>query len=209
MRRPSLGSLLVALFALTVGQASAQVPSSEDPAPGAALPVIVALGDSVTAGYGLQPRHKFPTLLQQRLADEGYPHQVVNAGRNGDTTSGALRRLDRALVPNTQILIVALGGNDRRLGTDAKLIESNLTEIVEHAQARGVKVLLCDMGTGLDAMLTRLTYKYPGHVTKALSVMADVRSDPHLAQADGHPNAAGSATIAAAIWPYLQPLLTK
>ena len=181
--------------------------TTENAPPASGAPVVVALGDSVTFGYHLQSEVKYPTLLQRKMTDDGYPHQVVNAGRNGDTTTGGLRRVDRAMPPNTQVLIVALGGNDRRLGTLADVIESNLSQIIEHAQMRGVQVLLCDMGAGLDSILTRLAEKY--HVIQVPSERTSVRGDPRLTQPDGHPNAAGSLVIAAGIWPYLEPLLKK
>lgn len=204
MNRPFVRSTLTLLLALTLSPASAQVSSnpatSETPAP-----VVLAFGDSVTAGYGLSPKDKFPTLLQRRLAAEGYPHQVINAGRNGDSTSAALRRLDRALVPDTRVLIVALGGNDRRLGAAPDVIEKNLSEIIERAQARDIKVLLCDMNTGIQGMLTRLAEKY--HVPLVPSMMEDVRADPGLRQSDGHPNAIGARLIAEMIWLHLQPML--
>ena len=206
MNRLFVRSVLIALCALMASRASSQVPSDPSTSP-APAPVVVALGDSVTAGYGLQPRDKFPTVLQRSLAMEGYPHKVINAGRNGDTTSRALRRLDRALVPGTRILIVALGGNDRRLRTLPELVESNLSQIIERAQARGIKILLCDMGAGLENMLTRLAEKY--HVTQVPSVMAYVAGDPNLTQPDGHPNARGARIIAATLWPYLQEMLTE
>lgn len=204
MKRPFVRSTLTVLLALATSTASSQVPSDAVTS-AAPAPVVLALGDSVTAGYGLAPRDKYPAVLQRQLAAEGYPHRVINAGRNGDSTSGALRRLDRALVPGTRILIVALGGNDRRLGALPEVIESNLSQIIERAQARGVQVLLCDMNAGLAGMLTRLAEKY--HVTQVPSVMADVRGDPNMTLSDGHPNAIGARAIAAAIWPYLQPML--
>src|SRR5688500_549830 len=87
--------------------ASSPVPALAEPA----VPVVVALGDSLTAGVGLQPSESYPAVLQRRIAAAGYPHRVRNAGESGDTTTGALRRLEEALVPDTRILIVALGIN--------------------------------------------------------------------------------------------------
>ena len=206
MNRPFVRSVLIGLFAATASSASSQVPSDTSASPTPA-PVVVALGDSVTAGYGLNPRDKFPAVLQRRLVEEGYPHQVINAGKNGDTTSGALRRLDRALVPDTRILIVALGRNDRRFRTLPEVIESNLSQIIERAQARGAQVLLCDMNAGLESLLTTLADRY--HVTLVPSVMADVAGDPDMTLPDGHPNVIGARAIAETIWPYLQAMLAK
>lgn len=207
MNRRLVLSTLTVWLALAVSQASAQEAPDTAAPTAAPAPVVVALGDSVTAGFGLGPKDKFPAVLQRRLAAEGYPHHVVNAGRNGDSTSGALRRLERALVPDTEILIVALGGNDRRLGASADTVYKNLTQIIEQAQARGIKILLCDMNTGIEGMLARLAEKY--HTGLVPSMMADVRADPGLRQSDGHPNAIGGRLIAEMIWSHLQPMLTK
>ena len=204
MNRPFVRGTLTVLLALTLSHASAQ--EGSDPATASApAPVIVALGDSVTAGFGLGPRDKFPALLQRRLAEEGYPHKIVNAGRNGDSTTGALRRLDRVLVPDTRILLVALGGNDRRLGASADTIYKNLSQIIEQAQARDIKVLLCDMNTGIEGMLTRLAEKY--HAGLVPSMMEDVRADPGLRLPNNHPNRIGARLIAEMIWTHLQPML--
>ncbi|HEX8313276.1 MAG TPA: GDSL-type esterase/lipase family protein, partial [Chthoniobacteraceae bacterium] len=73
---------------------------------------VVVLGDSLTAGYGVDPAHAYPALLQKKVEGAALPFQVVNAGVSGDTTSGGLRRLDWALRGGADVLIVALGGND-------------------------------------------------------------------------------------------------
>src|ERR1700752_3829528 len=93
--------------------------------------VIVALGDSLTAGFGVAPEEAWPALVEARLRREGYPFRVVNAGVSGDTSAGGLRRVDWVLRNRPEVAVVALGGNDglRGLGTDA--MRTNLLAIVE------------------------------------------------------------------------------
>jgi acyl-CoA thioesterase I len=177
---------------------------------------IVALGDSLTAGPGLTSAQAWPSLLQERMRREGYPHRMVNAGISGDTTAGALRRLDAALTPDTGLLIVALGANDGLRGVPVEEVRRNLSAIIERAQARNIRVLLCGMQTlptrGWDYTLAfqrifpDLAQQY--NVPLMPFLLAGVVGNPELNLGDGiHPNAAGMQRIADAMWPYLEPLL--
>ena len=108
--------------------------------------VIVALGDSLTAGFGVAPDEAWPALIEARLRREGYPYRVVNAGVSGDTTAGGLRRVDWVLRNRPEVAVVALGANDglRGLATDA--MQTNLIAIVERLRAGGVaRVLVAGM----------------------------------------------------------------
>src|SRR5688572_31890995 len=98
----------LAVVALACGSSSGPV----EPGPPGPPPVVVVLGDSLTAGPGLHPEETYPALLQQKAAAAGYRHRIVNAGVSGDTTADALRRLDRAFERDAAILVVALGAND-------------------------------------------------------------------------------------------------
>ena len=98
---------------------------------------IVILGDSITAGYGLDPSQAYPALLQQKIDATGLPFTVVNAGVSGDTTSGGLRRIGWALGPGADVLVIALGGNDGLRGISPKQTAENLAGIVEGARAKG------------------------------------------------------------------------
>src|SRR5262245_9220976 len=95
-----------------------------------ARPRIVVLGDSLTAGLGLAPRESYPSLLHERLKNEGLNFDVVNAGVSGDTSSGGLSRLDWALEGDVRILIVALGGNDGLRGLPVDQLQQNLGRII-------------------------------------------------------------------------------
>ena len=206
-------SLVLTLMTLVLPVAC----NGENPAgPGHAVPVIVAFGDSLTAGPGLRPQETYPALLQERLTREGHRHRVVNAGVSGDTTSEALRRFDAALVPETEILILAIGGNDGLRGVPVATVERNIAAMIERAQARGIDVLLCQMeappvgGLGytiaFHRVYTRLAeqYKVPLVPFFLIGILGneDLDLDDSL-----HPNAAGHRVIADTIWPYLRPML--
>jgi acyl-CoA thioesterase-1 len=178
--------------------------------------VVVALGDSLTAGLGVAADEAFPARLQARLRAEGYDYRVVNAGVSGDTTAGGLRRVDWALRAHPDVVIVALGANDGLRGQSPQAIRANLEEIVARFQAAGARVLLAGM---------RLPPNYGAEYTKEFEalfpavarrakialvpfLLDGVAADPRLNQADGiHPTAAGQQMIADRLWPHLRPLL--
>jgi acyl-CoA thioesterase-1 len=202
--------LMVAIA--TVGCSGDQSPTS----PGTPLPIIVAFGDSLTSGPGLRPEQRYPELLQDRLSAEDYSYRVVNAGVTGDTSTEALQRFDRALVADTQILILAIGINDGLRGVPVATVERNISAMIERAQARGIKVLLCGMEAppvnGFDytiefhRLFTRLAERY--NVTLVPFFLIGFVGNDQLNVDDTlHPNAAGHKVIASTIWPYLRPLL--
>jgi acyl-CoA thioesterase-1 len=179
-------------------------------------PRIVVLGDSLTAGQGLLASQAYPALLQQRLDTLGYYAEVVNAGVSGDTTAGALRRLDWALEGDVRILIVALGGNDGLRGLPVPQMKANLAAIVESAQSRGIAVLLCGMeappnfGISYTAQFRsafiELTREYEIAVVPFL--LERVAGRPEFNQADGiHPNTQGMSIIAETVWQALYPMV--
>lgn len=184
----------------------------------AAERVVVALGDSLTAGWGVAPDEAWPALVDTRLKREGYPYRVVNAGVSGDTSAGGLARLDWVLRTDPAIVVVALGANDGLRGQPASALRSNLTAIVERLQAHKVKVLLAGMRlppnygapftgdfTAVFADVARRT-----GVPLVPFLLEGVAADPRLNQADGiHPNAAGHRLIAEHLWPHLRPLLAR
>ena len=178
--------------------------------------VVVALGDSLTAGLGVAADEAFPARLQARLRAEGYDYRVVNAGVSGDTTAGGLRRVDWALRAHPDVVIVALGANDGLRGQSPPAIRANLEEIVARLQAAGVRVLLVGMRLppNYGAEYTKeFEAVFPAVARRAkitlMSFLLDgVAADPRLNQADGiHPTAAGQQMIADRLWPYLRSLL--
>ena len=179
--------------------------------------VIVALGDSLTAGLGVAADEAYPALLEARLAREGYAYRVVNAGVSGDTTAGGLRRVDWVLRAKPEIAIVALGANDGLRAQSPQAMRENLTAIVKRLQAAGARVLLVGMrlppNYGAD-YTTEFQAVFP-EVARSTGaafmpfLLDGVAADTRLNQPDGiHPTAAGYQVIADRLWPYLRPLLT-
>jgi acyl-CoA thioesterase-1 len=202
--RPRLVAALAALV-LLLGRAGA-----------AEERVIVALGDSLTAGFGVAAEDAWPALLDARLRREGRPYRVVNAGVSGDTTAGALRRVDWVLRSQPEIAIVALGANDGLRGLDVDRMRANLLAIVERLRAAGVRVLLAGMEIPPNygaayAGAFRAVYPDVARRTGAALMpflLDGVAADPRLNLADGiHPNAAGHRLIAERVWPHLVALL--
>jgi acyl-CoA thioesterase-1 len=178
-------------------------------------PRIVVLGDSLTAGLGLAQDQAYPALLQRRLNDAGLEYEVVNAGVSGDTSAGGLERLDWALQGNVRILIVALGGNDALRGLPADALQANLSQIIERAQARQIRVILAGMEAppnyGRDYIVAfhkvypALAARY--HVAFVPFLLQHVAGLADLNQADGiHPTAAGARIVADNVWAVLKPL---
>jgi acyl-CoA thioesterase-1 len=186
--------------------------------PAEAERVVVAFGDSLTAGFGVAAEEAWPARLQARLLREGYPYRVVNAGVSGDTTAGGLRRVDWALKTRPEVAIVALGANDGLRGLSLPAMRDNLRGIVGRFQAAGVRVLLAGMRLppNYGDEYTRGFVEVFGAVAREARVplmpflLDGVAADPRLNQADGiHPNAEGHRALAERVWPFLLPLLRK
>lgn len=205
-----LSSLLLALVSV--------VAFGSGPRDAATAPRIVAFGDSLTSGHGIGASRAFPAILQQRLDAAGLNYTIINAGVSGDTSTRALRRLDRALEGDVRIMVVALGANDGLRGAPVAQLRANLSQIIEAAQARGAVVLLCGMEAlpiyGWDYSVAfhntyrELAQKY--NVTLVPFMLMNVIGNATLMQPDHiHPNAAGARAIADNIWPYLQPMVEQ
>jgi acyl-CoA thioesterase-1 len=108
-------------------------------------PAILALGDSITAGYGVESGAGWPERLQTLIEIEGLPHRIVNAGVSGDTSGGGLERLPSLLRAKPRLVIVELGGNDGLRGLPVASTRANLEEIIQASKAAGAKVLLAGM----------------------------------------------------------------
>jgi acyl-CoA thioesterase I len=185
------------------------------PAPVPAAPLVVFLGDSLTAGLGLDENQAYPALLGQQLNQEGRAVRVVNAGVSGDTTAGGLSRLNWLLGQHPAVLVVGLGGNDGLRGLPLTEIESNLREIVRRSQAAGARVLLLGMRIppNYGPYADQFAALYP-KLAKELNVplvpflldkVGGIRS---LNQADGiHPTARGQEVVARNVLPYLEKVM--
>src|SRR5215831_1049322 len=180
--------------------------------------VIVAFGDSLTAGLGVTPEESYPARLQAKLRAEGYAYRVINAGSSGDTTAGGLRRVDWALKNKPDIVIVALGANDALRAQNLASVRQNLDAIVARFQKAGARVLLAGMEVppNYGAQYAADFRKVYAEVARKRGVafmpflLDGVAGKPSLNQADGiHPTAEGYGIVADHLWPYLQPLLTR
>ena len=180
------------------------------------LPLIVALGDSLTAGFGLSPVEAYPERLQERLDEAGYRMRIVNAGVSGDTTAGGLRRLDWALMGDVRVLILALGANDGLRGLPVEQMKDNLSKIIVSALDRGVFVLLAGMeappnfGSSYTEQFRRVFLELDTEhdVSFVPFLLEGVASRLEFNQSDGiHPNAAGAELIAEQLWTYLEPVI--
>jgi acyl-CoA thioesterase-1 len=211
------------------GPAAAREPASSPPpgdaqvrataaAPASTRPRIVFLGDSLTAGYGLDLEQSVPSLVQRHLDAEGYKYEVVNAGVSGDTSAGGLRRLEWSLDGDVRILVVELGANDGLRGLPVAEMKRNLKTIIQTASKRGIDVLL----TGMEAP-PNYGAAYTSDFRRAFRDLAseervafmpfyllEVAGIPALNIADGiHPNPAGARIVEANLWRSLQPLVEK
>jgi acyl-CoA thioesterase-1 len=178
---------------------------------------ILIVGDSLSAGFGLEPDESWVALLQNRLTAEGYGHTVVNASISGDTTGGGLRRLPRALeVHRPGIVVIELGGNDGLRGTPVMVIRQNVSRMIALAQDAGARVVLAGM-----VMPPNYGQKYTDAFANVFTDLADdsdaalvpffmdgVALDPTKMQPDQiHPNADGQPILLDNIWPVLRELL--
>jgi acyl-CoA thioesterase-1 len=180
--------------------------------------VIVAFGDSLTAGLGVSADQSYPALLEARLRAEGYDYRVVNAGVSGETTAGGLRRVEWALRSKPEIVIVELGVNDALRGQDLAVARRNLAEIVERFQEAGARVLIAGMrlppnyGVRYSAEFERM-YDAVAKTRRAALMpffLDGVGGTPRLNQSDGiHPTAEGYRVVVARLWPYLRRLLSR
>ena len=198
--------------------APAAAPAPRDPAAPPARPKIVALGDSLTAGYGLLETQSYPAMLQQRIDADGYAFEVSNAGVSGDTSAGGLRRLDWALEGDVRVLIVALGGNDGLRGLSAADMKRNLTSITERAKTRGIAVILAGMEAppnyGPEYVAAfRQVFREVALEQRVLFIpflLQGVAGRSELNLPDGiHPNAVGAAKVADTVWSVLRPVLDQ
>ncbi|MEY2557828.1 MAG: acyl-CoA thioesterase [Verrucomicrobiota bacterium] len=182
---------------------------------------ILALGDSLTAGYGLSRTQAYPSLIAEKMRSANYQFEVINAGSSGDTTAGGLRRLPPLLRgKKIDILILALGINDAFRGVPIEQMRSNLQAIIDQTRARRPKVSVVIAGMQLPLVSSDGYVRAFGEMFGALAeknhaalipyLLEGVGGDPDLNQFDRiHPNAAGQRILAENVWRVLEPLLAK
>jgi acyl-CoA thioesterase-1 len=176
----------------------------------AEAPHLVALGDSLTAGLGLEAQNAYPAKLQAALARQGIDVVVDNAGVSGDTTDGGLARLDWSIPDGTKAVLLELGANDMLRGMDPKQAQTNLDQILARLKERNIPVLLmgmraapnlgADYQKAFDAIYPDLAQKY--QVPLYPFFLDGVAGTPKLNQADGlHPTAEGVDVIVGKLTP--------
>lgn len=187
----------------------------------AAAPVILVIGDSLSAEYGIARDSGWTTLLQQRLRQERMPHLVVNASISGDTTSGGRSRLGNLLTQyRPRVVVIELGGNDALRGLPLEMTRDNLTAMVRQSQSFGARVLLAGMQLppNYGAAYSQAFAALYGEIARAQKVslvpfflknVADGPDAEAMFQADRiHPTAQAHPRILANVWPHLRPLLS-
>jgi acyl-CoA thioesterase-1 len=199
--------LMPALFVIWASDAWAENPVK-----------IVALGDSLTAGYGLGQSDAFPAKLQRALRAKGLAVEIVDAGVSGDTSTGGLSRLDWSVPEGTDAVIVELGGNDALRGIDPKLTRTALDTILRRLKDRKIEVLLCGMrappnlgpeyARAFDAIFPALAAEHG--VMFYPFFLEGVAADSKLNLRDGiHPNPAGIDAIVKGVLPQVEELIAR
>lgn len=179
-------------------------------------PRILILGDSLSAGYGLTSKQSWVVLLQQKLQQEHYTYQIINASISGITTADGLARLPSLLKNHPNITIIALGANDALRGFSINITQQNLSQMILLAQQHNSKVLLAGIRMPANhsspyietfvAIYPKLTQQY--HINLVPELLANVASTPDYFQADNiHPTALAQPIILENVWQQLQPLL--
>jgi acyl-CoA thioesterase-1 len=205
---------LLAALSLQSAEAATRDPSN--------VITIVALGDSLTAGYGLSRKQAYPALLSEKMREAGYEFEIVNAGSSGDTSTGGLRRLPAILRAHKKIdvLILELGINDAFRGVPIDQIRSNLQAIIDQTRARHPNVAIVVAGMQLPdfssndyvgafgAIFAPLAEK--NRATLIPYFLEGIGGNPELNQWDRvHPNAAGQRVLAENVWRVLEPMLRQ
>lgn len=202
-----------------------RAPEPAPPPPAAAVeddprPALVAFGDSLTAGYGIDLDEAWPARLQERLDAEGFAYRVVNAGVSGETTSGGLRRLPFVLDrnPSAEVVVIALGGNDGLRGVPVDVMMDNLAAMIREAEGRGLQVLLAgvpappELGRDYEDGFAETFRDVAGATGVPLlpSLLEGVAGVAELNQRDGiHPTAEGALRLADNAFAALKPLLAE
>jgi len=179
---------------------------------------ILFLGDSITAGYGLEPAQAYPALIQAKIEAKRWPFKAINAGQSGDTSAGGLNRLNWLLKNRVDVLILELGGNDGLRGLPAETTQNNLQAIIDRTRAKypEVKIVLAGMqvppNMGAD-YAKKFNAIFPALAKKNQAalipfVLEGVGGVRTLNLPDGiHPTAKGHEIVAANVWKVLEPVL--
>jgi acyl-CoA thioesterase I len=179
---------------------------------------VLFLGDSITAGYGLELSQAYPALIQQRIKKEGLNFKVINAGQSGDTSAGGLARMDWLLKNKIDVLVLELGGNDGLRGLPVEVIRKNLQAIIDRARKQypQIKIVVAGMkmppnmggqySREFEAMFAALAKK--NNATLIPFILEGVGGVRQMNLPDGiHPTAGGHEIVAENVWTVLAPVL--
>jgi acyl-CoA thioesterase-1 len=194
--------------------ADSGIPSS----PAHGTPTIVFLGTSITAGLGLDPEQAYPAVIQRKLDSAGFRYQVINAGVSGETSAGALSRIDWILRQSPAILVIETGANDGLRGQPAEAVRDNIQAIIDRTRERspGTEIILAGMQAlpNLGAQyVRRFVAIYPelaekNQIRLVPFILGGVGGVDSLNQADGiHPTPRGQEIVAENMWQVLEPVL--
>ena len=180
---------------------------------------IVVLGDSLAAGYGLDPREAYPAVLQKKIKEAGWNFTVVNAGVSGDTTAGGLRRIEWVLKRKVDVLLLELGGNDGLRGLPVDAMKANLQSIIDRTRRKydQAQIVVAGMkmppSMGVYAEQFNKVFSEVAQQNKAALVpflLEGVGGRPELNLPDLiHPTAEGQKVLAENVWKVLRPILAK
>ena len=207
--------LCLLLWVLPLLSAQADSSATKNAAPSRR---VVILGDSITAGYGVERNEAYPAVLQKKVADASLPFEIVAAGVSGDTTAGGLRRVKWAFGPGASVFVIALGGNDGLRGLPPSETEENLANIIRTVRTLDPKTLILLTGmkmpanlgaqyvAAFDAVFPRVA---SAHKTLFVPFLLEgVGGIPSLNQSDLiHPTAEGQRIVADLLWKTLSPVL--
>ena len=215
-----LATAVLALLTILTGcQKEQENTAASQPAPNQVSEgILVAVGDSLTAGYGVAPSDSYPAQLERKLNQAGYRWQVINAGISGETSSGTLSRIDWILKNKPDIVTLETGANDGLRGVDPSLTRKNIDQIVTQLKERDVEVVLAGMQAlrNMGGPFTReFAAIYPTVAKKHDLILmpfflANVAGESRLNLGDGiHPSAEGYKIITDAIYPYVVQAIEK
>jgi acyl-CoA thioesterase-1 len=213
--------LLILLGTLALGCGEDRSPPSASGAERrsvGAVPVVLFLGTSLTAGYGLELEQAYPALIQQKIDAAGLKFRVVNAGESGRTSAGGLARIDWLLREPVAVLVLELGANDGLRGLDPEVLRQNLQEIIDRTRGAhpAARIIVAGMEAPPnlgDRYTTAFRAVFPALAERNDAVLIPflleaVAADPELNQADGiHPTAEGQRRVAETVWRALEPVL--
>lgn len=218
-RRAAVAAFALTLSLIAPGALAGSGAAAAAGKPGAAARTILVLGDSVSAGYGIKAEEGWVALLQQRLRQQGYGYRVINASVSGETTTGGLTRLPRALERHKPaIVVLELGGNDGLRGLPLATTRANLVRMIQLSQQAGARVVLVGMKIppnygprytqGFEQIFSDLAREYRLPLVPFL--LDKVALTAGMMQDDGlHPTARGQPVMLDNVWPTLRGVLVR